>query len=118
MKPPLVSLPSPTRTVQSGWKLLRVRRDGTLGPLFINRSLVVPVGRWMRAEDHPTKNFAHRPGWHAAPSPVAPHLSKKGRVWCRVELKNWVSLPRPASQGGTWFLAERMKVVSVWATNP
>lgn len=112
--PSLVSLSSPTRKTKSAWKLLRVRRNGTLGPLFINRSLVVPVGKWLNAEDHPTPKFAHRPGWHAALLPVAPHLSMKGRVWCRVELRNWVSLPRPASQGGTWFLAERMKVVSVW----
>jgi len=47
------------------WKLVRVRRDGTLGPLFINRRLVMRPRRWMRAECHPTAGYAVRLGWHA-----------------------------------------------------
>jgi hypothetical protein len=100
------------RSTIRGWKLLRVRRDGSLGPLFINRSLVIPVGEWLHAEDHPTSGYAHRPGWHAAPNANAPHLSLKGRVWCPVELRNWIELPRPQTQGGTWWLAEQMRVIS------
>jgi hypothetical protein len=46
------------------YKLFRVRKDGTLGPLFINRPQRVPVGKALVAEDHPTKGFAFRPGWH------------------------------------------------------
>jgi hypothetical protein len=33
----------------TGYKLFHKRRNGTLGPLFINRSLIVPVGKWMDA---------------------------------------------------------------------
>lgn len=73
-----------------GYKLFRQRRDGTLGPLFINRSQVVPVGEWLCAEAHPTKGFAFRPGWHATLVPVAPHLRQGGdRVWAKVELDGW-----------------------------
>lgn len=96
-----------------GYKLFRLRKDGTLGPLFINARLRVPVGKWLTAEDHPTKGFAHRPGWHAALAPVAPHLSTKGRVWCEVELTSTRLYDRPESQGGTWVLAKRLKVVKM-----
>lgn len=93
------------------YKLFRKRRDNTLGPLFINRKLRVKLGTWYDAEDHPTKGYAHRPGWHAGLLPKAPHLTVTGRVWCEVELEDVAPLPRPESQGGLWLLARRMKVV-------
>ncbi len=98
-----------------GYKLFRMRKDGTLGPLFINARLRVPVGEWLEAEDHPTKGYAHRPGWHAAATPNAPHLSEKGRVWCKVELEGVRRYPRPESQGGEWLLADRLRVLEVLA---
>ena len=96
-----------------GYKLIRVRKDGSLGPLFINRRLRIPVGEWLDAEPHPTPGYAFRPGWHATFLPVAPHLSTKGRVWCRVMLRDCQTYQRPESQGGTWVLAQHMKVVEV-----
>lgn len=57
-----------------GYKLFRRRANGTLGPLFINRRLVVPVGEWLTAEEHPTNGYAYRPGWHACLTPSATHL--------------------------------------------
>lgn len=102
--------PSHPRTI-TAYKLLRLRRDGSIGPLFINKRQVIPLKRWLAAEDHPTKGYAHRPGWHAAPKPIAPHLSLIGRQWFMVHLRNWVLLPRPAIQGGAWYLAQSMKVV-------
>ena len=100
------------------FKLLKLRRDGSLGPLFINAAQRIPIGKWLRAEDHPTKGFAHRPGWHCTHSPEAPHLAKnpKGgapRVWCRVEIGGVEEFERPAAQGGLWFLASRMRVLEV-----
>lgn len=98
------------------YKLLKRRQDGTLGPLFINPSQRIPIGVWLEAEDHPTKGFAHRPGWHCTPEPHAPHLTmtpKHGppRVWCIVELKGVEQYSRPKAQGGTWLLARKMKVI-------
>jgi hypothetical protein len=93
------------------YKLIRVRRDRTLGPLFINRQQVIPLNVWLPAENHPTKGFAVRPGWHAAPAPIAPHLSTKGRRWYRVELRDAVEHIRPECQGGRWLLAQWMKVI-------
>jgi len=96
------------------YKLLRRRKDGTLGPLFINARLRVPIGKWLPAEDHPTKGYAHRPGWHATLTPSAPHLREGGdRVWCRVLLKGVRYFERPAAQGGRWALANHMKIVEV-----
>lgn len=97
------------------WKLFKRRKDGTLGPLFINARQRVPVGEWLEAEDHPTKGFAHRPGWHATLVPEAPHLAMAdNRVWCRVEVGGEIrEFKRPHSQGGTWVLAERLKVLEI-----
>lgn len=97
----------------SGYKLFRQRKDGTLGPLFINARLRIPLGEWMPAESHPTPGYAYRPGWHATTKPIAPHLSTKGRVWCRVEMRGVTTYARPESQGGSWLLAQHLKVLSI-----
>ena len=97
------------------FKLFHVRRDSTLGSLFINRSLVVEPGVWLEAEDHPTKGFAHRPGWHCNETPSAPHLSMKGRAWYKVEIQDYYIHPRPKYQGGHWLIAKRMKVKGIIA---
>lgn len=95
----------------TAYKLLRVRHDGSLGPLFINRRQRIALNQWLPAEDHPTEGYAHRPGWHACLEPRAPHLSKRGRRWFKVQVKDYRIEQRPASQGGSWVLAQRMKVV-------
>lgn len=92
------------------WKLFTLRRDGTLGPLFIDRRLRIPLDEWLDAEEHPTKGYALRPGWHAAPEPRADHLTEKGRIWVPVELDGAVPLKRPKNQGGVWWLAKRLRV--------
>lgn len=98
------------------YKLFKLRSDGTLGPLFINARLRIPINQWMPAEDHPTKGFAHRPGWHCTLKPLAPHLAlhPKGRtvrVWALCEARGLKRFERPQSQGGTWVLAQELKVV-------
>jgi len=101
------------------YKLMTQRADGTLGPLFINKRQVIPVGVWLDAETHPRAGYAVRHGWHAATTPNAPHLMRRdgsmvpGRVWARVEMDGTTIYNRPASQGGAWVLAERMRVVEV-----
>ena len=96
-----------------GYKLFRLRKDGTLGPLFIDAKLRVPVGYWIEAKAVPTKGFAFRPGWHVCSKKSAPHLSKKGRVWCKVSIKDWRAYERPKSQGGLWYTALFMRVDEV-----
>jgi hypothetical protein len=100
-----------------GWKLFRRLRDEQLHPLFINKSMVIPVGVWLTAESHPTKGFAVRPGWHAALAPVAPHLketlaSGERREWVRVLLRGVTYYARPESQGGLWVLAQELMVMA------
>jgi hypothetical protein len=97
----------------TAYKLLRVRKDGSLGPLFINCRQRIPVGQWLPAEAHRRKGFAFRPGWHCTPRKSAPHLSTKGRVWCRVTVAGVETYDRPARQGGTWFLAKWMRIDTV-----
>ena len=105
--------PDPSLKTVLAYKLIRVRnRDQTLGPLFINRRQVIPIGEWLPAESHPTKNFAYRPGWHASHAPDAPHLSTKGRAWYLVEIADFKELRRPETQGGLWYIAQWLRVIS------
>lgn len=93
------------------YKLFRVRKDGSIGSLFINARARLPIGKWMKGRNYPTKGFAVRPGWHATGQPKAPHLSMKGRAWFEVEVKNYKKLVRPESQGGVWYLAKDMRII-------
>jgi hypothetical protein len=93
------------------YKLFRKRKNGTLGPLFINRTLVIPQGQWLKAEAHLTKGYKFRPGWHCCAFPKAPHLSMKDRVWCEVEIEDFESVVRPENQGGLWYLAKNLRMI-------
>ncbi len=95
----------------TAYKLFREKADGSITPLFINKTAVLPFGEWMEAEDHPTKGFAHRPGWHAAFTPEAPHLSLKNRVWCEVEVEDFYEFRTPRIHGGKWIIAKRLRIV-------
>ena len=102
--------------VVRGWKLFNQRKDGSLGPLFINRRQRVAIGEWLPAEEHPTKGFAFRPHWHATAVPKAPHM-KEGKTsglfrgWRQVEWRGITPMERPEKQGGTWFLANELRVL-------
>jgi hypothetical protein len=93
------------------YKLFRKLKDGSLAPLFINKKSRIPLNQWLEAEPHLTKGFAFRKGWHCTLEPKAPHLSTKDRVWAEVEIDNYEYYNRPESQGGTWVLAQKMKVI-------
>lgn len=93
------------------YKLIRKLKDGRLSPLFINKKSRLPIGIWLEAEEHPTKGFSFRKGWHCTLKPFAPHLSNKGRVWVEVEVSNFELHSRPESQGGLWVLAQKMKII-------
>jgi hypothetical protein len=96
------------------YKLLRKREDGTLGPLFVGRDKVIKLDCEYEAEHNlPHPGLAHRPGFHCCAKPVAPHLKmklKNGeiRVWVLVEIGDYVTIVRPKSQGGVWYLARHM----------
>lgn len=99
------------KKIMIAYKLIRKMKDGTLSPLFINKKSRIPIGEWLIAEPHPTKGFAYRVGWHCTLKPIAPHLSTKDRVWIEVEIEDCETYQRPESQGGTWVLAQKMKVI-------
>lgn len=94
------------------YKLVRKRADGSLGPLFIDARLRIPLGEWLTARHDLRKpGFAYRPGWHCTARPRAPHLSMKGRTWALVEIRDYVEHRRPESQGGLWYLAQDIKFI-------
>lgn len=94
------------------YKLFRVRKDGSLGSLFINKKEKLPVGKWIEAENHPTIGYKNRPGWHCLIKPEAPHLSMKNRKWYKVEIgPDYITFDRPKCQGVKCILANRIKIV-------
>jgi hypothetical protein len=97
-----------------GYKLFRLRKDGTLGPLFINRKQRLEPGICYKAEAHRTKGYAFRPGWHICSEMNAPHLSKKDRVWAQVRFHGFEKHQRPESQGGLWYTAELMTILEIY----
>jgi len=97
------------------YKLFTLRKDGTIGPLFINRRQRIPLDTWIEAgTEHPHKGFTYRPGWHVLFRKYAPHLSVKGRVWGQVEVYGTTLHERPEAQGGLWGLARRMRVLRLY----
>ena len=42
----------------NAYKLFRLRKDGTLGPLFIGQRIRVTVGEWQRARGIRTRGLA------------------------------------------------------------
>jgi hypothetical protein len=93
------------------YKLFRVRKNGTIGSLFINKKMVIQPGCWLPAQSFPTKGYKFRPVWHCTSQPEAPHLSEKNRQWFQVEIRNWKKFKRPSVQGGVWYLAGEIKVL-------
>lgn len=96
------------------YKLVKLRKNGTLGSLFINARAILPLGEWMEAQTtHRRQGFSYRPGWHVTPRPVAPHLSTEGRTWVSVLVRDFTVLDRPESQGGQWWLAKHMMIEGI-----
>lgn len=98
------------------YKLCRKMKDGSLSSLFINKKSRIPVGVWLESECHPTNGFAVRQGWHCTLEPRAPHLKQNPknqtpRVWVEVQVVDYEHYNRPESQGGTWVLAQKMRVI-------
>jgi len=93
------------------YKLFREMKDGNLSSLFINKKARYKLGQWMDAENHPTKGYANRFGWHSCNKPIAPHLSTKNRNWYKCEIKDYVEIKRPISQGGKWFISKKIKIL-------
>jgi hypothetical protein len=99
------------------YKLFRQLKSGEITSLFINKSRRLPYNEWLEFENYPTNGFAERPGWHCTAEPNAPHLKmvlKSGevRVWKKVLIEDYEEFQRPANQGGLWYLAKRIKILS------
>lgn len=82
------------------YKLFECDTEGNLYPLFLDKNTVYNIGEWIKAEEHYSNKFAHRPGLHCGIIPAAPWLMSYGengngyykgrrkgwkRVWAEVE---------------------------------
>lgn len=100
------------------YKLVRLKKDGNIGSLFINRQFNIIMDEWLVSENIPTKGFANRQGWHCTLTKNAPHLKMnlsngEVRVWAKVEVEEYELYNRPESQGGTWVLANKIKFLEI-----
>jgi len=98
------------------FKLFKIRKDGSVGSLFINSSEKYQLNKWMDAKEFKKKGFANRKGWHCLLEPNAPHLKTElsngeQRKFFKVEIKDYDFFERPKSQGGRWALAQKMKII-------
>ena len=93
------------------YKLFRILRDGTITSLFINKKERLKIGEWLEAREYPTKGYKFRPYFHCVRKPEAPHLTTKGRKWFEVEMEDFIEMKRPESQGGLWYLANKIKIM-------
>lgn len=93
------------------YKLFRLRKDGSISSLFINKKQTYPFNEWIEAKEYPTKGYKFRPYFHCTENPSAPHLTLKNRVWCKVEVEDYTEMIRPEKQGGKWILAKRIKLI-------
>lgn len=112
------------------YKKVRISRNGTPLPLFIDNKRPFTIGEWMRSEYHPTNGFAPRScgtdadgrplgGWHCCFHPIAPHLadqlsSGERRVWLKCEACGQrIVYDRPWNQGGAWILVEWLRPIAI-----
>lgn len=95
------------------YKLCRLKSNGDITSLFINKKEKLPFNVWLTAKSYPTKGFKLRPFWHSTSNPTAPHLSEKNRIWVKVLIKNYKKFERPENQGGLWFLSKKIKLIGV-----
>jgi len=99
------------------YKLCRLKKNGAITPLHINRTQELPLDEWLEAEHHPTKGFSPRQGFHCAPQPRVPHMlddvSFEQRVWVECEIEDFVQYKVPKSQGGMWYLAQRIRHINI-----
>lgn len=93
------------------YKLFTVRKDGSIGSLFINTKERYEIGQWMKSTGYKTAGFQYRPGWHSLREPKAPHLTIKNRGWFIVEIEDYTSHTRPANQGGQWYLSDKLRIL-------
>ena len=93
------------------YKLFRLKKNGAITSLYINKTRELPINTWLEAEEIPTKGYSIRKGWHCLSEPIAPHLSTKGRIWMKVEIEDYYEFNRPKSQGGKWFIANKIKIL-------
>ena len=95
------------------YKLVKLRKDGTIGSLFIGASRKYQLGEWYEAEELPKKGFSPRKGWHGFLSKESHHLTEKGRTWALCEVEDFVIMERPSSQGGNWVLANKIQFCKI-----
>lgn len=75
--------------IERGFKLFEMDQNGNLYALFIDKNTIMPINSWLQAENHPTKGFAARPGYHIGQIPSAPWLMSADGTYKSQRRKHW-----------------------------
>ncbi len=99
----------------TAYKLVKRRKDGTFGPLYIDCRHHFEIGEWQEAKyDIIKPGYAVRPGWHTCKHMSAPHIKPRpDRYWMKVKVADYIEFERPEGQGGTWFLSKWIKPLNI-----
>lgn len=109
-------------------KILNLRADGTMSPLFHETKRRFREGVWepfTATLKHPTKvdksgkprssaNLAFRPAFYGGPKTPQLKMGKSSdqyRVKRDVAFRNWTKIKRPENQGGGWYMAAEMMIL-------
>lgn len=74
---------------ERGYKLFEMDENGNLYALFIDKNTIMSIDEWLKAENHPTKGFAPRPGYHIGQIPSAPWLMSADGTYKSQRRKHW-----------------------------
>lgn len=102
------------------YKLFKLKKDGTLHPLYVDCQREMPLRQWLKAEageqtergkvKSKLGELAYRPGFHTTALPLADHIGKRMQngelcqasdtVWCEVEMLATYDYTDLAQQNG------------------
>ena len=108
------------RNGMKAYKMCRMRKDGTLGPMFVGTDEIFPIGVWVTAQMSFRRKLdkvysrlgwlKFRPGLHFAAIPYAPHIGIKENgvikymhddvVWCECEITDEIDYTLEAHERG------------------
>lgn len=117
------------------YKMFDLHKDGTLGPLYVNRADRMPLNEWLEAKMGPAADETHvksklgnlsskHPGFHCTTVPFSDWIGKKqdgqlvrrvNNVWCECEIKgkevkpDWFHIPE-----GYYYFKTNSKQKDPW----
>ena len=97
------------------YKIMRVKTDGMLYPIGVNRYRSYNVGEWYDAEHIESRKYKTKKGFYGFEKPSSKRYKEslrrgEKRVWVECETEDCELYYHPMD-GETWMIAQRMKIL-------